>query len=129
MATALRLGCSRPAWQNGAMNSHPTLIVRARLAPELMVEFEAWHDATHLPNVLAIPGVVGARRVRGASQIPGTHQMEIEFEDGASVEAALASEEARRARNDWTQWTARLQELSIEIYAPLSPMPRYHHWN
>ncbi len=111
------------------MNSRPTLIVRARLAPELMVEFEAWHDATHLPNVLAIPGVVGARRVRGASQIPGTHQMEIEFEDGASVESALASEEAQRARRDWTQWTARLQELSIEIYAPLSPMPRYHHWN
>lgn len=111
------------------MNRHPTLIVRARLPPELMGEFEKWHDATHLPNVLAIPGVVGARRVRGASQIPGTHQMAFEFEDGASVQSALASQEARRARQDWTHWMAHLQELSIEIYAPLNPMPSYHHWN
>ena len=55
--------------------------------------------------------------------------MAFEFEDEAAVQPALASEEAQRARRDWERWRPHLQELSIEIYAPLDPIEMYHHRN
>ena len=111
------------------MNRHPTLWVRARLAPAVMAEFEAWHDTTHLPLVLRIPGIIGARRARGVRDLAGTFLMAFEFEDEAAVQPALASEEAQRARRDWERWRPHLQELSIEIYAHLDPIDMYHHRN
>lgn len=111
------------------MNQRPTLWVRARISPALMDEFEAWHAQTHLPHVLDIPGIVRARRVRGAHDLAGTHLMMFEFVDDSAVQPALASQEAQRARQDWDRWRADLQELSIEIYAPLGPIDTYHHRN
>lgn len=112
-----------------AVNARPSLWVRARIDPSLIDEFEAWYTATHLPHILSIPGIVRAQRVRGAQDPAGAHLMMFEFADEAAVQPALASQEAQRARRDWERWRPHLQELSVEIYAPLAPIDSYHHRN
>lgn len=111
------------------INTRPTLWVRARVTPEVTAEFESWYISTHLPHVLNVPGIVRAQRVRGSSDQDGSHLMVFEFADSAAVQPALSSEEAQQARKDWDHWRPHLQELSIEIYAPLSPIEAYHHRN
>ena len=93
-----------------------------------MEEFERWHRATHLPLVLRIPGIVSAFRARAGRALPGEHLMVYEFKDEESVQSAFASTEAARAREDWERWQGQLHELSIEIFAPLAPLPDQHHW-
>ena len=117
------------ACQNAEVNHCPALLVRARLAPDMMEEFSAWHTAIHLPHVLAIPGITRARQLKGTQDLPGTHTMLFDIADDASVESVLASAEAQEARQDWERWTAQVRELTIEVFSPLGPIIGYHHWN
>lgn len=105
------------------METFPIMIVRARLDPEALGEFEEWYLSTQLPHVLEIPGITSAFRVRGPESIAGAHLMGYRFEHEAAVQPALASEQAQLARRDWRAWADRVYELSVEIYAPLSPLP------
>lgn len=111
------------------MQTNPIMIVRARLDPDVLNEFEAWHRETHLPHVLEIPGIVSAFRVRGQDPIAGSHLMGYTFASESVVQPALASKEARRARSDWESWADQVYELSVEIYAPLAPLPIFQHQN
>jgi hypothetical protein len=108
---------------------HPIMIVRARLDPTALEEFEDWHRRTHLPHVLEIPGITSAFRVRGSDPIAGAHLMGYTFEDETVVQAALSSEQAQVARRDWDSWADQVYELSVEIYAPLAPLPIFQHHN
>lgn len=108
---------------------HPIMIVRARLDPTVLAQFESWHQQTHLPHVLEIPGIVSAFRVRAADPIAGAHLMGYTFEDEEVVQPALSSEEAQIARRDWDRWAEQVYELSVEIYAPLQPLPIFQHHN
>ena len=40
-----------------------------------------------------------------------------------------ASPQAEVARQDWERWLPHVSELTVEVYARLSPLPTYHHWN
>ena len=113
----------------GVMETHPIMIVRARLDPGVLDEFETWHRETHLPHVLEIPGIVSAFRVRGQSPIAGSHLMGYAFESESAVQPALSSKEAQQARRDWERWADQVYELSVEIYAPLAPLPIFQHQN
>ena len=104
-----------------AVNIRPALVVRARLPVALVDEFDAWHCATHIPDVLSIPGIVAAYRLRSPHEMPGTHVMLFEFDDPAAVGPAMASTQAQHARGDMEQWMDRLLELTVEIYAPVLP--------
>lgn len=110
------------------MSARPILLVRARVDPARLDEFARWHRRVHLPKVLAIPGIVRAGRLRIADPLPGLHLMVYEFAEENVIQAALASEEAMAARQDWEPWAAHLQELSIEILAPLAPSPLLRQW-
>lgn len=111
------------------MSARPILLVRARVDPARLEEFARWHRTVHLPHVLAIPGIVRARRLRFADPLPGLHLMAYEFAEESVIQAALASDEATAARNDWEPWAPHLQELSIEILAPLAPSPLLRQWS
>lgn len=111
------------------LQSHPIMIVRARLDPTVMDEFESWHRSEHLPHVLDIPGIVSAFRVRGSEPIAGSHLMGYTFENESVVQEALSSQEAQQARRDWERWADQVYELSVEIYAPLAPLPIFQHRN
>ncbi|MBI1885205.1 MAG: hypothetical protein HYS09_02650 [Chloroflexi bacterium] len=108
--------------------ARPYLVVRARIDPSIMEEFERWYQEVHLPNVMKIPGIQKAFRSNCSRQ--GINWATIyEFQDDSVVQEAFASAEAAQARQDWERWLPHVSELSVEVYANLGPMPPYHHWN
>ena len=52
-----------------------------------------------------------------------------ELADQSSIQVAFTSGEAERARQDWERWLPHVTDLSVEVYAALSPIPGYEHWN
>jgi hypothetical protein len=93
-----------------------------------MDEFLNWYESVHLPHVMEIPGVVKAFRSDCTRR--GINWAALyELKDDASVQVAISSGEAERARQDWERWMPHVSELSVEIYAALGPLMPYHHWN
>jgi hypothetical protein len=41
---------------------HVILIVRIDVAPQMEEEFNRWYDQEHVPNILAVPGVIFGKR-------------------------------------------------------------------
>ena len=106
----------------------PYLVVRAHLDPAVMEEFQRWYEETHLPHVMEIPGIVRAYRsdwIRGSANWTALY----EFDGEDSVQDAIASPQATVARQDWERWLPHVSELTVEVYACLTPLPTYHHWN
>ena len=52
-----------------------------------------------------------------------------EFADEESVQDAMTSPQARVARQDWERWLPHVSELTVEVYACLTPLPTYEHQN
>jgi hypothetical protein len=98
----------------------PFLLFRARVQPNERDRFAQWFRGTHLRDVERIPGIaaVTSGRLQG-----GTHLGFYSFENGEAVQIALGSPEAAYARGTLEEWTQHMEELFIEIWAPLSPMP------
>lgn len=93
-----------------------------------MDEFQRWYTEVHLPHVLEIPGIVRAYRTNwGRGSVNWTAVYE--FDSEASVQGAIASPQANVARQDWQRWLPHVSELTVEVYANLSPLQTYHHWN
>ena len=114
------------------ISSAPFLLVRARLRPSKLEQFEQWHRAVHVPHVLAVPGITGYRRVRipEAAQATGPNHMALFlFRDDDAIQPALSSSEADKARRDWESWATDVRELSIQIYAPLDSRALLRHLN
>ena len=110
------------------LGRQPYLVVRASLDPAVMEEFERWYRETHLPHVMEIPGIVRAYRsdwTRGSANWTALY----EFANDDSVPEAVSSPQAQVARQDWERWLPHVSELTVEVYASLSPLPTYHHWN
>lgn len=110
------------------LGTKPYLVVRANLDTSVAEEFERWYRETHLPHVLDIPGIVRAYRSdwsRGSANWTALY----EFDNDESVEDAIASPQARVARQDWERWLPHVSELTVEVYASLAPLPTYEHRN
>jgi antibiotic biosynthesis monooxygenase (ABM) superfamily enzyme len=110
------------------LGAKPYLLVRASLDPTVMDEFHRWYQEIHLPHVLDIPGIVRAYRTNWARGVTNWAAF-YEFDNDESVQEALSSPQARVARLDWERWLPHVSELTVEVYASLSPLPTYHHWN
>ena len=110
------------------LGSKPYLLVRANLDPAMMEEFQRWYGEIHLPHMMDIPGIIRAYRTdwtRGTTNWAAFY----EFDTEESIQEALASPQSRVARLDWERWLPHVSELTVEVYASLSPLPTYHHWN
>jgi len=106
----------------------PYFVVRASIEPAVMDDFVLWYQREHLPHVMEIPGVV--RAFRSTCNRKGVNWTTLyELVDDSAVPLVMASAEADRARREWERWIPHVQELSVEIYAGLAPLPPYHHWN
>jgi hypothetical protein len=106
----------------------PYLVVRASVEAGVMDEFLRWYRDVHLPHVMAIPGVV--RAYRSNCRRKGVNWTALyELKDEAAVHTVITSSEAERARQDWERWLPHVQDLSVEVYAGLSPVQTLHHWN
>lgn len=108
--------------------TRPYLVVRASIDPTVMDDFVRWYEREHLPHVLQIPGIMRAFRSR-CTRRGANWAAFYELRDDASVHTAITSREADVARRDWEKWLPYVQDLSVEVYAALAPLPVYHHWN
>ena len=105
------------------MNGHaPLLLVRARPKAGAADRFARWFRQVHLADAAAIPGFTQVRAGRTAA---GTWLGIYTFESAESVQVTLASPEAAYARGTWEQWAGELEELQMEMFAPLVPLPIY----
>lgn len=104
----------------------PLLLIRARIQPDARQRFRAWLRAVHLRDAGRIPGVAS---VRFGETPPGTHLGVYTFESSEVVQAALSSPEAAYTRGTWDQWAGSLDELHVEIFAPLLPMSVFNQPN
>ena len=100
----------------------PFLLVRARPKPGVRARFEPWFRQVHLRDVAAIPGIV---RIRSGFTSEGTALGFYSFESNDAVQAAMASSGAAYARGTWERWAPDLEELLIEVFAALFPLPIY----
>ena len=108
--------------------SKPYLVVRASIEPSVMEEFVRWYESVHLPHVMEIPGV--ERAFRTDCRRRGVNWTALyELADQGSIQVAFTSGEADRARQDWERWLPHVSDLSVEVYAALTPIPGYEHWN
>jgi len=113
---------------NPLSTRQPLLLVRARIDRSAFPEFIRWYHAILRPHILAIPGIAQAHAV--VSQGENAQWLRLyEFAGEGEIQAALDSAEARRVHDDWEQWSEHVQDLSIEVYAPLSAAVLLHHWN
>lgn len=104
----------------------PFLLIRAVPRAEVLESFGRWFTSVHLRDVQRIPGFKDVRHARSKhGGVLGVYT----FSDPTNVEETLASPEAAYARGTWEQWAPSLEELVIEIFAPLVPLPLYHHRN
>lgn len=100
----------------------PFLLVRARPKAGARERFEPWFREVHLKDVSRIPGIAEVEAARTAA---GTRLGFYTFESADAVQGALQSPQAAYTRGTWEQWAGDLDELSIEIFAPLFPLPIY----
>jgi len=100
----------------------PMMLLRARPKPEERERFSVWFREVHLRDIQNIPGIVS---VETGTTAAGTKLGFYAFESSEVVQAALSSPQAAYARGTWQQWAPHLDELLIEIFAPLFPLPIY----
>lgn len=105
---------------------HPFMLLRARPSEESRVRFEPWFREVHLRDVEKIPGIA---RVRSGRLPGGTHIGIYQFESAEALQAGLASPEAAYARGTWEQWAGELEELLLEMWAAVFPLPMYESAN
>jgi uncharacterized protein (TIGR02118 family) len=110
------------------MCHRPFLIVKATLEPTAVDAFRRWYQEVHLPHMMRIPGIEDAYHLRRGDVANG-HMAVFSFASDEAVRTALASNEAQQARADWVPWMRDVSDLSVEIYADLTPLPAYRHWN
>jgi len=82
-------------------NAGALLLNAMNIAPGLEAEFNEWYDKEHIPALAAVPGVLGARRFRGAGN--RTYVALYHLATPAVVESA----EWKQARE--SDWTDRLK--------------------
>jgi hypothetical protein len=101
-------------------SSRPFMLLRVRPRPGAPREFAPWFHDVHLADARRIPGLLA---VRSGTTPGGTLLGFYTFESAETVQQALSSPEAAYARGTWEQWGAQLEELRVEIFAPLYPLP------
>lgn len=100
----------------------PLLLVRARPKGDARARFRRWFLGVHLKDVSNIPGI---GLIESGETAGGTTLGFYSFDNVEGVQTALSSPEAAYARGTWEQWAGSLEELLIEIWAPVVPLPIY----
>lgn len=103
-------------------SSSGLLLVMTDIPAELDAEFNSWYDTEHVPERLAIPGFVSARRYRAVTGSPRYLALyELESPDVVETPAYRYWIEEGE-----TPWTRRMQQHFVDytrnVYAEL-PQP------
>ena len=100
----------------------PFLLLRAHPRAEDRDEFRRWFRDVHLRDTRAVPGF---SQIESGETPGGTFLALYSFESTEAVQTALASPQAAYARGTLEPWASRLEELVIEMFAPVELMPLY----
>lgn len=100
----------------------PFLLLRAHPRAEDRDEFRRWFRDVHLRDTRAVPGF---SQIESGETPGGTFLAIYSFESAEAVQTALASPQAAYARGTLEPWASRLEELVIEMFAPVGLMPLY----
>lgn len=98
----------------------PFLLMRARPLPEHTDAFRQWFRGVHLGDARKIPGI---SQIEATETSGGTFLALYSFDGAEAVQVALASPQAAYTRGTIEQWTAKLEELQIEMFTPLGALP------
>jgi hypothetical protein len=111
-------------------NHRAVLLVYTDVEPERDDEFNRWYDDVHLADVLAVPGMVAARRYRLSGPAPSDQPIaarylviyELDTDDVEGVRARIAANRDRitAAGRMWPD----LRVMASAIYAALGPSSR-----
>lgn len=71
----------------------------------------------------------GFSQIEAGETPGGTFLAVYTFESTEAVQAALSSPQAAYARGTIEEWAPRLEELLIEMFAPLGSLPMYNSIN
>ena len=92
---------------------HIFLIVRIDVVPEMEEEFNRWYDQEHIPNLLAVPGVIWAKR--GINTGKGPQYIAVYEHENIDIQHTEAYRKAVE-----TEWTRRLRphllKMEREVY-------------
>jgi hypothetical protein len=92
---------------------HAIVIVRIDVAPEMEEEFNRWYDQEHVPNLLAVPGVISGKRATNTGD--GPRYIAIYEHENINIQYT----EAYRKAVD-TEWTRKirpyLQKVKRDVY-------------
>lgn len=78
------------------------LIIRTDVVPEMEEEFNHWYGEEHIPRLLAVPGVIGAKR--GINIGNGQKYIAIYEHESADVQQTSAYRNVLE-----TEWTKRIR--------------------
>ncbi len=90
--------------------------VRVNMAPEKEQEFNTWYNNVHVPEILAVPGIISGRRFQRVSgdKIKYMALYELESLD------ALKSEAYKQARG-WGEFEPYISNQSWNVYRQIYP--------
>lgn len=77
--------------------------VTIEVAPDAEAAWNAWHEAHHVPELLVLPGFLGATKWRDAAPGAGgwaRYVVEYRLTDAAALEAYVSGPDAQRLRAD-----------------------------
>lgn len=98
------------------------LVVTIEVAPEHEADFNLWYDTKHVPERLAMPGFVSARRYASTDR-PGRYLAVYEL---STPDAALSDAYMHTARELATEWDDRVHatwtNMHREVWTLLQPV-------
>jgi hypothetical protein len=98
-------------------NGHALLIVRSNVVPAREDEYNRWYNEVHLRDMLAVPGVLTARRYVSLLDEPKYAAVyELESEDVLQSEAYLTIPHGRRDGGLPSKWGSDLSGYTRQQY-------------
>ena len=92
---------------------HILLVIRTDIVPEMEEEFNRWYNEEHIPRLLAVPGVLWAKR--GINMVDGQKYIAIYEHENVDVQQTSAYCDVLK-----TEWTKRirphLRNFTREVY-------------
>jgi hypothetical protein len=101
----------------------PFLLLRAHPRAEDREAFRNWFRTVHLRDARAVPGFT---QIESGETAAGTFLAIYTFDSAEGVQTALASPQAAYARGTLEQWAPKLEELLIEMFAPVGLLPMFN---
>ncbi len=81
---------------------HILITVRIDVKPEMEEEFNRWYDQEHIPNLLAVPGVIWAKR--GINTGKGPKYIAVYEHENINIQHTDAYKKA--VQTDWSEKSA-----------------------